>query len=136
MFTTPSRALAIGALLLASATVASAQDTTRKTIGLDPYKPSDAKILREQGPAVVTQMTIDEVKKLDPYNPTDAALIRQMGGAIPVCCLDLLGTSIQFSGGYVSRVPLATVTPTMKPAPATAGQVWVCRGAACAATRQ
>lgn len=134
MRTTLSRALAVGALAFTTATVAFAQDTTRNTIGLDPYKPSDAKILREQGPAVVTQMTIEEIKKLDPYNPTDAALLRQMGGAIPVCCLDLLGTSVQLGGVYLPRLPLASVTPTMKPAPVVAGQVWVCRGAACAAT--
>jgi hypothetical protein len=135
MSTKLNRALAIGALVLMSPTAALAQDTTRRTIGLDPYKPSDAKILREQGPAVATKMTIEEIKKLDPYNPTDASLLRQMGGAIPVCCLDLLGASFPAGGVYVPHVSLAQIAP--RQAPQTAAQVtWVCRGEACAVTRR
>ena len=135
MLTKLNRAFVMGALVLLTSTAALAQDATRRTIGgLDPYKPSDAKILRDQGPAVATQMSIEELKKLDPYNPTDASLLRQMGGAIPVCCLDLIGPSIPLGGVYVPHVSLASRVAMAPPRAQAPNTVWVCRGDSCAAT--
>ena len=55
--------------------------------GLDPYKPSDAALLRDYGATLVTQTPLLELHKLDPYKPSDAALLRQLGGGIPVWSL-------------------------------------------------
>jgi hypothetical protein len=55
--------------------------------GLDPYKPSDAALLRNYGATLVTQTPLLELRKLDPYKPSDAALLRQLGGGIPVWSL-------------------------------------------------
>jgi hypothetical protein len=52
--------------------------------GLDPYKPSDAALLRNYGATLVAQTPLLELAKLDPYKPSDAALLRQIGGAIPL----------------------------------------------------
>jgi hypothetical protein len=51
--------------------------------GLDPYKPSDAAILREYGAALVSQTPVQELAALDPYKPSHAALLRLAGG-LPV----------------------------------------------------
>jgi hypothetical protein len=55
--------------------------------GLDPYKPSDAALLRDYGATLVTQTPLLELHKLDPYKPSDAALLRQLGGGIPLWSL-------------------------------------------------
>ena len=55
--------------------------------GLDPYKPSDAALLRDYGATLVTQTPLLELRKLDPYKPSEAALLRQLGGGIPVWSL-------------------------------------------------
>jgi hypothetical protein len=51
--------------------------------GLDPYKPSDAAILREYGASLVSQTPVRELAALDPYKPSHAALLRLAGG-LPV----------------------------------------------------
>jgi hypothetical protein len=52
--------------------------------GLDPYKPSDAALLRDYGVTLVAQTPLSELRKLDPYKPSHAALLRGLGGAFPV----------------------------------------------------
>jgi hypothetical protein len=52
--------------------------------GLDPYKPSDAALLRDYGVTLVAQTPLLELRKLDPYKPSHAALLRDIGGAIPL----------------------------------------------------
>ena len=52
--------------------------------GLDPYKPSDAALLRDYGVTLVSQTPLAELRKLDPYKPSHAALLRQLGGGIPL----------------------------------------------------
>jgi len=74
---------AILALLLPVA--ASAQTTSDEhPYGLDPYKPSDAALLRDYGDTLVAQTPLSELQKLDPYKPSHAALLRDLGGAIPL----------------------------------------------------
>lgn len=118
---------ATGVWLMASPLLA--QDRPAGLRGLDPYNPTDAKILRELGPAIATQMAPEDLAKLDPYNPTDAALLRQSGGAIPLCCVIWPGPGPFIgTGSIVSYVSIAR--PEFHPAP-DPNVVWVCRGASC-----
>jgi hypothetical protein len=66
--------------------LASAQTPTpiQHPYGLDPYKPSDAQLLRTYGAVLATQTPLIELRKLDPYKPSQAALLRALGGAIPL----------------------------------------------------
>jgi hypothetical protein len=50
---------------------------------LDPYKPSEAWLLRSYGATLVSQTPLSELKQLDPYKPSHAALLR-LGGALPI----------------------------------------------------
>jgi hypothetical protein len=87
-------------LLLVGAVAASAQSlesSAEYPYGLDPYKPSDAALLRDYGDTLVAQTPLAELRKLDPYKPSHAALLRDLGGAIP-----LWGTM-----WYPSPVPLS-----------------------------
>lgn len=72
--------------ILVSATIASAQtrESDEHPYGLDPYKPSDAALLRDYGDTLVAQTPLAELRKLDPYKPSHAALLRDLGGAIPL----------------------------------------------------
>jgi hypothetical protein len=73
-------------LMLAGAIAASAQtpEADEHPYGLDPYKPSDAALLRDYGDTLVAQTPLTELRKLDPYKPSQAALRRAIGGAIPL----------------------------------------------------
>jgi len=72
--------------------------------GLDPYKPSNAELLRDYGGTLVAQTPLVELRKLDPYKPSHAALLRQLGGGIPLWGL----------GWYPSLIPaLSTPFPTI-----------------------
>ena len=51
--------------------------------GLDPYKPSDAALLRHYGGTLLAQTPLLELRQLDPYKPSDATLLRQLGNGIP-----------------------------------------------------
>jgi hypothetical protein len=51
---------------------------------LDPYKPSDAALLRNYGSVLVGLTPLLELRRLDPYIPSQAALLRQLGGALPL----------------------------------------------------
>ena len=52
--------------------------------GLDPYKPSDAELLRKYGGVLAAQTPLLELRRLDPYTPSHAALLRALGGAMPL----------------------------------------------------
>jgi hypothetical protein len=68
--------------------------------GLDPYKPSDAELLRKYGSLLATQTPIRELRRLDPYKPSHAALLRAVGGAIPLWAI-----------WYPVALPRAPLTP-------------------------
>jgi hypothetical protein len=72
--------------MLVCVSVASAQPTAsdEHPYGLDPYKPSDAALLRDYGDTLVAQTPLTELRKLDPYKPSHAALLRDIGGAMPL----------------------------------------------------
>ena len=72
-----------GALLSATQAAAQTQVPELHPYGLDPYKPSDAAILRMYGGTLVQQTPLLELRQLDPYKPSDAALLRQIGNGIP-----------------------------------------------------
>jgi hypothetical protein len=79
-----------GALLIIATLVgvvtasAQTQDSDDHPYGLDPYKPSDAALLRDYGNTLVAQTPFSELRKLDPYKPSHAALLRDIGGAMPL----------------------------------------------------
>jgi hypothetical protein len=76
----------VTAMALCAFGLASAQTPTpvQHPYGFDPYKPSDAELLRKYGSVLATQTTLLELRKLDPYKPSHAALLRALGGAIPL----------------------------------------------------
>lgn len=79
------RLITLIAFALLAATLASAQyqpASAQYPYDLDPYKPSDAALLRNYGATLVAQTPLLELRKLDPYIPSQAALMRQLGGAM------------------------------------------------------
>lgn len=87
------------ALFVVSTATASAQTSAPvHPFGLDPYKPSDAALLREFGLALVTQTPVHELAKLDPYKPSHAALLR-LGGALPVWAIGWPTAMVVFDPG-------------------------------------
>ena len=76
----------VTAIVLCAFGLASAQTPipVQHPYGLDPYKPSDAELLRKYGSVLATQTPLLELHKLDPYKPSQAALLRALGGAIPL----------------------------------------------------
>lgn len=72
---------------------AAAQSQPSHPYGLDPYKPSDAAVLRNYGSVLVAETPLLELGALDPYNPTEAALLRQLGNGVPQCCILVGGAS-------------------------------------------
>ena len=54
----------------------------------NPYKPSDAALLRDFGATLVAHTPLQELRRLDPYKPSEAALLRQLGGAFPLWGLE------------------------------------------------
>ena len=61
---------------------------TTHPYGFDPYKPSDAALLRDFGATLVAHTPLQELRRLDPYKPSEAALLRQLGGAFPLWGLE------------------------------------------------
>ena len=49
--------------------------------GLDPYKPSDAALLRNYGSTLLAQTPLLELRQLDPYKPSHANGARRRSGA-------------------------------------------------------
>jgi hypothetical protein len=72
-----------GALLAATPAAAQTVVPELHPYGLDPYKPSDAAILRAYGGTLVQQTPLLELRQLDPYKPSHAELLRQIGNGIP-----------------------------------------------------
>ncbi len=72
-------ALALAVLLLTVSTA-----VAQHPYELDPYKPTDAAMLRNYGSVLVGLTPLLELRKLDPYVPSEAALLRQLGGALPL----------------------------------------------------
>ena len=72
-----------GALLAATPAAAQTQVPELHPYGLDPYKPSDAAILRNYGGTLLAQTPMLELRQLDPYKPSHADLLRQLGNGIP-----------------------------------------------------
>ena len=62
--------------------------STTHPYGFDPYKPSDATLLRDYGATLVAHTPLQELRRLDPYKPSDAALLRGLGGAFPLWGLE------------------------------------------------
>jgi hypothetical protein len=62
--------------------------STTHPYGFDPYKPSDATLLRDYGATLVAHTPLQELRRLDPYKPSEAALLRQLGGAFPLWGLE------------------------------------------------
>jgi hypothetical protein len=73
----------IGALFAAAPAAAQTVVPELHPYGLDPYKPSDAAILRSWGGTLVAQTPLLELRQLDPYKPSHAELLRQLGNGIP-----------------------------------------------------
>lgn len=71
------------ALLAAAPAAAQTSIPEEHPYGLDPYKPSDAAILRTWGSTLVAQTPLLELSRLDPYKPSHAALLRQLGNGVP-----------------------------------------------------
>lgn len=92
-----------GVITILSSLPASAQSQPSHPYGLDPYKPSDAAVLRNYGPVLVAETPLLELGGLDPYNPTEAALLRQIGNGVPQCCI-LVGGTPGF-GPLTAQVP-------------------------------
>ena len=80
------RVIAAFVTVMLSAGVAAAQGPGQelRPYGLDPYKPSDAALLRNYGGALVAQTPLLQLSQLDPYKPSHAALLQQLGGAMPL----------------------------------------------------
>jgi hypothetical protein len=76
-------ALAVSAVLLAAGSVSAQDQGAGHPYQLDPYKPSEAALLRSYGATLVSQTPLSELKQLDPYKPSHAALLR-LGGALPL----------------------------------------------------
>jgi hypothetical protein len=72
--------------------------------GLDPYKPSDAELLRRYGGVLTAQTPLFELRRLDPYTPSHAALLRALGGAMPLWAI--------WYPGSPSRTPVPTTDAT------------------------
>jgi hypothetical protein len=71
------------ALIAAAPAAAQTSIPEEHPYGLDPYKPSDAAILRAYGSTLVAQTPLLELRQLDPYKPSHAALLRQLGNGVP-----------------------------------------------------
>lgn len=74
----------IAVMLTAGIVTAQGPAQELRPYGLDPYKPSDAALLRNYGAALVAQTPLLQLTELDPYKPSHADLLRQVGGAMPL----------------------------------------------------
>lgn len=75
--------LGIGLLLVITPAEAQVNPCLGHTLGFDPYKPSDAAVIRQYGGAVMSQVPLTTLLRLDPYVPSQAELLRQVGNGIP-----------------------------------------------------
>lgn len=96
---------------LAAATPAAGQtESDANPYGLDPYKPSDAALLRAFGMTLVSQTPLPELATLDPYKPSHAALLRQIGGGLPLW--GLAWFPLQAPGPVMPLLQMAPATPS------------------------
>ena len=95
-----------------------AQASSEYPYGLDPYKPSDATLLRNYGDTLVAQTPLSELQKLDPYKPSHAALLRELGGAFPLWGLVWYPAPIP-----ASLMPFPATALTSQPAAVTIPEV-------------
>jgi hypothetical protein len=109
-----------GALLAATPAAAQTQVPELHPYGLDPYKPSDAAILRTYGGTLVQQTPLLELRQLDPYKPSHATLLRQIGNGIPQWS--------HFSWYPNAPVPAPLMLPATPPAMSAASQAGVTPG--------
>jgi hypothetical protein len=84
--------------------------------GLDPYKPSEAALLRATTSALTSETSVRELSTLDPYKPSDASLLRQAGGGLPVCCFGWGGPYGPMFGPATAPA-LTPLWPVEMPAP-------------------
>ena len=103
------------ALLAATPAAAQTQVPELHPYGLDPYKPSDAAILRSYGGTLVAQTPLLELRQLDPYKPSHAELLRQIGNGIPQWS--------HFSWYPNAPVPAPLMQPSTPPAMGAAAQI-------------
>lgn len=114
------RAIAlVGLFTLLNTLPAAAQSQPSRPYGLDPYKPSDAAILRNYGSVLVAETPLLELSGLDPYNPTQATLLRQLGNGVPQCCVLVGGTPmfgpLMLGSARGDRMPPASPVVMMMP---------------------
>jgi hypothetical protein len=100
--------------------------STTHPYGFDPYKPSDATLLRDYGATLVAHTPLQELRRLDPYKPSDAALLRALGGAFPLWGLEWYWapvpaplTPFAEPERWMPRAP-AALPPIMQTSPGTA----------------
>ncbi len=72
-----------GVLLAAAPAAAQTVVPELHPYGLDPYRPTDAALLRTYGGTLLAQTPLLELRQLDPYKPSHADLLRQLGNGIP-----------------------------------------------------
>jgi hypothetical protein len=112
----------IPAITLAAALLAAAPAAAQNLVpeahpyGLDPYKPSDAAVLRTYGSTLVAQTPILQLRELDPYKPSHAALLRQLGGGMPIWS-HLSWHPMAPPLGPLMEVPAPAVASTKPPSP-------------------
>jgi hypothetical protein len=101
------------AALIVTNSTAWAQPTPSSSVnpyGLDPYKPSEAAILREFGAALVSQTPVSELAALDPYKPSHAAILRLAGG-LPVWAIGWPTALVMLAPDRTAAVPAPTSFP-------------------------
>jgi hypothetical protein len=114
----PVIAITITAALLAAAPAAAQTLLVPEAhpYGLDPYKPSDAAVLRSYGSALLAQTPLLQLRELDPYKPSHAELLRQLGGAMPLWS-HLSWYPMAPPLAPLMEVPAASVAAAGKPQP-------------------
>jgi hypothetical protein len=83
---------------------------------LDPYKPSDAALLRNYGAVLVGLTPILELRKLDPFVPSHASLLRQLGGALPLWVGWYSPVPVPVSAPVAPLTPFTGTPSTLRPA--------------------
>jgi hypothetical protein len=106
-------AIVVTALLAAAPAAAQTPVPELHPYGLDPYKPSDAALLRTYGGTLLAQTPVLELRQLDPYKPSHADLLRQLGNGIPQWS--------HFNWYPAAPVPAPLMLPSMPPAMSAAG---------------
>ena len=107
--------LILVAVLIAGPAFGQTTTATSHPFGLDPYKPSDAQILREFGDVLAQQIPLAELAKLDPYTPSEAAWRRRIGAGLPLPITGYL--YYPPAGERAANKPAPAPTPVASAAP-------------------